>query len=240
MAAFKAGLGQEYALVLGTVALMEDVDAPTKEYQKAVQKLRGIGIEITLEKLLGKTLAHRAASKRYSGKTQKKRASSDIRPDVSTDIRSDVRSDAAPPLSISINPSPAEKEVARKTRKPRQPSKGKLALAEFNSAVTQVTGSPSCVTGMANETRAATFAEAVSAAGETMVDAVKRRHGLGKSLTLHWMMNDYASDRTMRQRPGITRPNLSNNLLQTDHPDGAGEEYWLQGIEKYKYGGTNG
>jgi hypothetical protein len=54
------------------------------------------------------------------------------------------------------------------------------------------------------------------------------------------MANDYASDRTMRQRPGITRPNLSNNLLQTDHPDGAGEEYWLQGIEKYKYGGTNG
>jgi hypothetical protein len=36
------------------------------------------------------------------------------------------------------------------------------------------------------------------------------------------------------------RPNLANNLLQTDHPDGAGEEYWLQGIEKYKYGGTNG
>jgi hypothetical protein len=227
MAAFKAGLGQEYALVLGTVALMEDVDAPTKEYQKAVQKLRGIGIEITLEKLLGKTLAHRAASKRYSGKTQKKRASSDIRPDVSTDIRSDVRSDAAPPLSISINPSPAEKEVARKTRKPRQPSKGKLALAEFNSAVTQVTGSPSCVTGMANETRAATFAEAVSAAGETMVDAVKRRHGLGKSLTLHWMMNDYAGDRVAK------RPVNTGNHLRQPHPreiptdPEAARVYWL-------------
>jgi hypothetical protein len=42
-------------------------------------------------------------------------------------------------------------------------------------------------------------------------------------------------------RPTLVRPNLSNNLLQHDnHPEGAGEEYWLQGIEKYKYGGTNG
>ena len=40
-------------------------------------------------------------------------------------------------------------------------------------------------------------------------------------------------------RPGITRPNLANNLLQhNNHPDGAGEEYWLAGIDKY--GGTNG
>lgn len=229
MAAFKAGLGQEYALVLGTVALMEDADAPTKEYQKAVQKLREIGIEITLEKLLGKTLAHRAASKRYSSKTQKRKAASDIRPDVSTDVRPDMRSDAAPPLSISINPSPTEKEVARKTRKPRQPSKGKLALAEFNAAVTEVTGSPSCVTGMANETRAAAFADALAAAGETMVDAVRRRHGLGRSLTLLFMMNDYAGDRTLK-RPSPM--NLANNLRQphpreipTD-PEEA-RKYWL-------------
>lgn len=229
MAAFKAGLGQEYALVLGTVALMEDADAPTKEYQKAVQKLREIGIEITLEKLLGKTLAHRAASKRYSSKSPKKSAASDIRSDVRTDVRSDVRSDAPPPLSISINPSPAEKEVARKTRKPRQPSKGKLALAEFNAAVTQVTGSPSCVTGMANETRAAAFAEAIASAGETMTDAVRRRHGLGKSLTLHWMMNDYAGDRTTKRLAPV---NTGNNLRQPhprDIPTDPEEarKYWL-------------
>lgn len=227
IAAFKAGLGQEYALVLGTVALMEDADAPTKEYHKAVQKLRQIGIEITLEKLLGKTLAHRAASKRYSSKSPKKRGASDTRSDIAPDVMSDIRSDAAPPLSISINPSPTEKEVARKPRKPRQPSKGKLALAEFNAAVTDATGSPSCVTGMANETRAAAFADAVAAAGETMRDAVARRHALGKNLTLHWMMNDYASDRTAK------RPiNTANNLRQphprqipTD-PDEA-RIYWL-------------
>lgn len=227
MAAFKAGLGQEYALVLGTVALMEDVDAPTKEYQKAVQKLREIGVEITLEKLLGKTLAHRAASKRYSSKAPKKAKPSDIR----SDVRSDVRSDEVSPLSISlsITPSPAEKEVARKTRKPRQPSKGKLALAEFNAAVTEVTGSPSCVTGMANETRAAAFADAIAAAGETMAAAVKRRHGLGKSLTLHWMMNDYASDRTSKRLAPVN----TGNSLRQPHPreiptdPEAARVYWL-------------
>jgi len=120
-----------------------------------------------------------------------------------------------------------EKDVARPPRKPRQPSKGKLALAEFNAAVTAVTGSPSCVTGMANETRAAAFADAIAAAGETMTDAVRRRHGLGKSLTLHWMMNDYAGDRVAKRAV-----NTGNNLRQphprsipTD-PDEA-RKYWL-------------
>ena len=118
---------------------------------------------------------------------------------------------------------------ARKARKPRQPSKGKLALAEFNAAVTEATGSPSCVTGMANETRAAAFADAIAAAGETMAAAVKRRHGLGKSLTLHWMMNDYASDRTSKRLAPV---NTGNSLRQphpstipTD-PDEA-RKYWL-------------
>ena len=47
-----------------------------------------------------------------------------------------------------------------------------------------------------------------------------------------------------RAKPEVrqaVRPNLSNNLLQhNNHPDNAGEEYWLAGIDKYKYGGTNG
>jgi hypothetical protein len=133
-----------------------------------------------------------------------------------------------------------EKKGERAPRAPKQPPKGRRALDAFNAAVTEVTGSPSTTMGISMERKAAAMQEAIDAAGETWTQAVKRRHDLGKSLNLHWMANDYASDRTMRQRPGITRPNLSNNLLQTDHPDGAGEEYWLQGIEKYKYGGTNG
>ena len=121
-----------------------------------------------------------------------------------------------------------EKDVARKARKPRQPSKGKLALAEFNAAVTEATGSPSCVTGMANETRAAAFAEAVAAAGETMADAVKRRHGLGKSLTLHWMMNDYAGDRVSKPRAGWIRP--GSPLLQKNPNEIPDDdlEYWTR------------
>jgi hypothetical protein len=133
-----------------------------------------------------------------------------------------------------------KKKGERAPRAPKQPPKGRRALDAFNAAVTEVTGSPSTTMGISMERKAAAMQEAIDAAGETWTQAVKRRHDLGKSLNLHWMANDYASDRTMRQRPGITRPNLSNNLLQTDHPDGAGEEYWLQGIEKYKYGGTNG
>lgn len=133
MAAFKAGLGQEYALVLGTVALMEDVDAPTKEYQKAVQKLREIGVEITLEKLLGKTLAHRAASKRYSSKSPKKAKPSDIR----SDVRSDVRSDEVSPLSISLSltPSPAEKEITppASAPAPAKPKRKPKAVESFDS-----------------------------------------------------------------------------------------------------------
>jgi hypothetical protein len=46
--------------------------------------------------------------------------------------------------------------------------------------------------------------------------------------------------RRANPRPAqVKRPNLSNNLLQTnDHPEGAGEEYWLAGINKY--GGNHG
>jgi hypothetical protein len=132
-----------------------------------------------------------------------------------------------------------EKKGGRATRAPKQPSKGRRALDAFNAAITEVTGSPSTTMGISMERKAVAMQDALDAAGETWTQAVKRRHDLGKSLNLHWMANDYASDRTMRQRTGIIKPNLSNNLLQTnDHPEGAGEEYWLAGINKY--GGNHG
>lgn len=225
LAVLKAGLTKEYVLALTFIAQHEDVSIPVREFEKAIKKLAEIGVELSLQRAIGKTLSDNARSKRYYEKTQQKRKESHVRTDVSADVVHHTNLLHSP--SPSPNPSPAEKEVARKTRKPRQPSKGKLALAEFNAAVTAVTGSPSCVTGMANETRAAAFADAIAAAGETMTDAVRRRHGLGKSLTLHWMMNDYAGDRVAK------RPVNTGNHLRQPHPreiptdPEAARVYWL-------------
>lgn len=225
LAVLNAGLAKEYVLALTFIAQHEDVVIPVREFEKAMKKLAEIGVELSLQRAIGKTLSDNARSKRYYEKKQSSAKESHVRNDVRPHVEphTDLLHSPIP------NPSPAEKEVARKARKPRQPSKGKLALAEFNAAVTQVTGSPSCVTGMANETRAAAFAEAIASAGETMTDAVRRRHGLGKSLTLHWMMNDYAGDRTTKRLAPV---NTGNNLRQPhprDIPTDPEEarKYWL-------------
>lgn len=197
-------------------------DEPPADLAHWKPKLIELNLWRTLDDLITVQLAQRARTNR----SRKRDATSrDVTlPNVTT-----REVTATQHNTTEQTPSPAEKEVARKTRKPRQPSKGKLALAEFNAAVTEVTGSPSCVTGMANETRAAAFADAIAAAGETMAAAVKRRHGLGKSLTLHWMMNDYASDRTSKRLAPVN----TGNSLRQPHPreiptdPEAARVYWL-------------
>jgi len=239
--ALKHGLAKELLLALMLISKHEDLDVPINQYEKAIKKLEQIGIHLSLDRVLGEVIAKRSASKRYYEKTQAKKKASDIRDDIRPDDSADAKEDITTPLSLSLSSSPTEKKGGRAPRAPKQPSKGRRALDAFNAAVTEVTGSPSTTMGISMERKAAAMQDAIDAAGETWTQAVKRRHDLGKSLNLHWMANDYASDRTMRQRPTLVRPNLSNNLLQHDnHPEGAGEEYWLQGIEKYKYGGTNG
>ena len=239
---FKAdeeGLGREFAFVVAWMAQAGQESLPFKEFQKAVRKLAEIGIVLKLDDVLGAALANRVRQQRHRNKIKDIATTRNVTSDVTHNVTADVTSNV-PSLSHSLSSSPAEKKGERAPRAPKQPSKGRRALDAFNAAVTEVTGSPSTTMGVSMERKAGAMQDALEAAGETWTQAVKRRHDLGKSLNLHWMANDYASDRTMRQRPTLVRPNLSNNLLQTDHPDGAGEEYWLQGIDKYKYGGTNG
>jgi len=202
-------------------------DALPEAFIEDAAKLEAAGLRSTFSVRCKKLLDQREA---MAAKRELKRTHVNSSELTSTHVSSCDHQDK----TIQDKTRPEEKDGARKPRTPRQPSKGKVALAEFNAAVTAATGSPSCVTGMANETRAAAFAEAVASAGETMTEAVKRRHALGKNLTLQWVMNDYATDRVTKPRLQLHRPNLANNLLQhNDHPEGAGEEYWLAGIEKY-------
>jgi hypothetical protein len=240
---FKAdehGLGREFAFVVAWMAQAGQETLPFKEFQKAVKKLAEIGIVLKLDDVLGAALANRVRQQRHRNKIKDIASTRNVTPDVTPDVTGNATSNVSS-HSLSLSSSPTEKKGGRAPRAPKQPSKGRRALDAFNAAVTEVTGSPSTTMGISMERKAAAMQDAIDAAGETWTQAVKRRHDLGKSLNLHWMANDYASDRTMRQRPTLVRPNLSNNLLQHDnHPEGAGEEYWLQGIEKYKYGGTNG
>lgn len=222
-----AKLGDALLVVLEHVLLTGGLGSPYREVNAALRKLSEAGIDIELDSLIGSALAQKRRDAAYYRKKQDKKKALYVEHDVEPVVDSNAESYTPRERVETKTSSPAEKEVARKLRKPRQPSKGKLALAEFNAAVTDATGSPSCVTGMANETRAAAFADAVSAAGETMRDAVARRHALGKNLTLHWMMNDYASDRTAK-RPVNTANNLRQphpRQIPTD-PDEA-RKYWL-------------
>jgi hypothetical protein len=238
---FKAdehGLGREFAFVVAWMAQAGQEALPFKEFQKAVRKLSEIGIVLKLDDVLGSTLANRIRQQRHRNKIKDIATTCNVTHNVPPNVTSNVTNNVSS-LSHSLSSSPTEKKGGRATRAPKQPSKGRRALDAFNAAITEVTGSPSTTMGISMERKAVAMQDALDAAGETWTQAVKRRHDLGKSLNLHWMANDYASDRTMRQRTGIIKPNLSNNLLQTnDHPEGAGEEYWLAGINKY--GGNHG
>jgi hypothetical protein len=86
LAVIKAGLAKEFVLALTFIAQHEDEAIPVREYQKAVKKLAEIGVEITLQRAIGKTLSDNARSKRYYEKTQDKRKNSHVRNDVKPNV----------------------------------------------------------------------------------------------------------------------------------------------------------
>ena len=186
LAVIKAGLAKEFVLALTFIAQHEDEAIPVREYQKAVKKLAEIGVEITLQRAIGKTLSDNARSKRYYEKTQDKRKNSHVR----NDVKPNVESHKNPLHSPSPNAPPTEKRAAA----PRYASSKTACLEQWNAAITEVTGTPSCVTGAAMATKAQQFHRVVYGNAETFADVVRRRRLNGQSLNLHWTMNDYAND----------------------------------------------
>ena len=186
LAVLKAGLAKEFVLALTFIAQHEDASIPVREYQKAVKKLAEIGVEITLQRAIGKTLADNARSKRYYEKTQDKAKDSHVR----TNARPRVEPHTNPLPSPSPNATPTEQRAAS----PRYGFSKTACLQAWNDAIAEATGKPSCATGMATATRAQTFHRVVYGNSETFADVVRRRIAASQSMNLHWVMNDYASD----------------------------------------------
>lgn len=186
LAVLKAGLAKEFVLALTFIAQHEDASIPVREYQKAVEKLAEIGVEITLQRAIGKTLADNARSKRYYDKTQDKKKD----PHVRTNARPRVEPHTDPLPSPSPNATPTEQRAAA----PRYGFSKAVCLQAWNDAIAEATGKPSCATGVAMATRAQAFHRVVYGNAETFADVVSRRRAAAQSLNLHWVMNDYAND----------------------------------------------
>jgi hypothetical protein len=188
-----SGLGRDYALALAWIAQSEMEDVPAREFRRSVEKLRKIGIEMTIESVLGATLAARIRKNRYRSKSKDIAKTKDVPRDVAGDVPRDVAEDGTKDVAISSrsrNAPPTEKRAAT----PRYASSKSACLEQWNAAITEVTGTPSCVTGAAMATKAQQFHRVVYGNGETFADVVRRRRLNGQSLNLHWTMNDYAND----------------------------------------------
>ena len=188
-----SGLGRDYALAVAWIAQSEMEDVPAREFRKSVEKLRKIGIEMTIESVLGATLAERIRKNRYRSKSKDIADKKDVPRDVPGDVPRDVPEDGTKDVasrSRSRNAPPTEKRAAA----PRYASSKTACLEQWNAAITEVTGTPSCVTGAAMATKAQQFHRVVYGNAETFADVVRRRRLNGQSLNLHWTMNDYAND----------------------------------------------
>ena len=192
LAVLKAGLSREYVLALTFIAQHEDVAIPVREFEKAVKKLAEIGVELTLQRTVGKTLSDNARSKRYYGKTQETKKDSHVRTSVSPHV--EPHKDLLLSPSPSLNPSPAEK-VSPMARKP---SKGKLALDAWCEAVKTETGTRSAEQGKTLEAIASKLQDIAAESGDTFIDIVRRRVALNKSLQIRWAAQDYATDKTQK------------------------------------------
>lgn len=192
-----AGLAREYGLVVAWIAQAEMEDVPAKEFRKSLAKLRKIGMEFTLESVLGNVLSERIRKNRYRSKTKDLPAAKDVPPDVPVTVPEDGTRDGKEDVasrSRSRNSSSTKKSNA-KPAAPRYPLSKVACLQAWNDAVTEVTGQPSCVTGQAQMSKAQDFHRVVYGNNESFCDVVRRRVKLGASLTLHYAMNDYANDR---------------------------------------------
>jgi len=224
---FKAdenGLGREFAFVVAWMAQAGQETLPFKEFQKAVKKLAEIGIVLKLDDVLGAALANRVRQQRHRNKIKDIASTRNVTPDVTPDVTGNATSNVSS-HSHSLNiSSPAEK----RERKPRAERTAKPSLETWspNDSHRELAKQR----GVDVEREAAKMRDWLLANGKRYKD-----YDAGFR---NWL--ERARPEPVG-RPTLVRPNLSNNLLQHDnHPEGAGEEYWLQGIEKYKYGGTNG
>lgn len=214
-----AGLAREYGLVVAWIAQAEMDDVPAKEFRKSLEKLRKIGMEFTLESVLGNVLSERIRKNRYRSKTKDLHTLKDVPGTVPEDGTLDGKEDVA--SRSRIRNSSSTKKSNAKPAAPRYPLSKAACLQAWNDAVTEVTGQPSCVTGQAQMTKAQDFHRVVYGNNESFCDVVRRRVKLGANLTLHWTMNDYAND---RQRCAPT--------LKKTGPDGWNEGDNMNGIPK--------
>jgi hypothetical protein len=214
-----AGLAREYGLVVAWIAQAEMEDVPAKEFRKSLEKLRKIGMEFTLESVLGNVLSERIRKNRYRSKTKDLHTLKDVPGTVPEDGTLDGKEDVA--SRSRIRNSSSTKKSNAKPAAPRYPLSKAACLQAWNDAVTEVTGQPSCVTGQAQMTKAQDFHRVVYGNNESFCDVVRRRVKLGANLTLHWTMNDYAND---RQRCAPT--------LKKTAPDGWNEGDKMNGIPK--------
>ena len=218
-----AGLAREYGLVVAWIAQAEMDDVPAKEFRKSLEKLRKIGMEFTLESVLGNVLSERIRKNRYRSKTKDLHTLKDVPCTVPEDGTLDGTLDGKEDVASRsrIRNSSSTKKSNAKPAAPRYPLSKAACLQAWNDAVTEVTGQPSCVTGQAQMTKAQDFHRVVYGNNESFCDVVRRRVKLGANLTLHWTMNDYAND---RQRCAPT--------LKKTGPDGWNEGDNMNGIPK--------
>jgi hypothetical protein len=150
-----------------------------------IEQLRRLGLWRPLDELITKQLADRARSRTARSK---RHVSSRVvtRPNVTSREVTDITT------QHDTVPSPTEK--AKAPAAPRYAFSKEACLKAWNDAITEVTGKPSCVMGMAASTRAQNFHRVVYGNGETFADVVRRRVQLKRELTLHWTANDYAAD----------------------------------------------
>ena len=159
----------------------DDVPGITPEQ---IEQLRKLGLWRPLDELITKQLADRARSRTARSKRHVT-SRDDTRPNGASRDVTDI-------TTQHNSTSPSEKTKAPAA--PRYASSKSTCLGQWNAAITEVTGTPSCVTGAAMATKAQQFHRAVYANGETFADVVRRRRLNGQSLNLHWTMNDYAND----------------------------------------------
>ena len=215
------GLAREYGLVVAWIAQAEMDDVPAKEFRKSLAKLRKIGLEFTLETVLGKVLSERIRKNRHRSKTKDLAKHEDVPADVTEDVPKDVTEDGTGNVasrSRSRTSSSSKKNAAPAA--PRYALSKTACLQAWNDAVTEVTGEPSCVTGQGNQGKAQQFHRIVYDNADTFADVVRRRVKLGQSLNLHYAMNDYATD---RQRCAPAKPSIVK---------GWNDDHWMNGIPK--------
>jgi len=169
--------------------LVRELDTLPGFTESELIELESTGIATRLEILCPRLLKER-------GRQVRKKTKED-----ETATRVAPVSDPVPARARPVQTERQSREEKTDTQKPARPSAPRYAVSkkecmrQWNAAVTAVTGEASCQTSLALETKAQEFHKAVSAAGETFEDVVRRRVRLGRTRLGLWSaMNDYNDD----------------------------------------------